>query len=425
MRGLKDTPEFLKHEDYVKNIEESSRWKVILSDTRTRQHWLADGASTILHLCRAYISGKYTEADLQNVVGDIWSPTSSPGPRTSVKILLSESNRALRLYISNLKSEGKSPMPNAQQGQLQLQSDEQPLTREWFLFQDQAHLFYHWLEQIHDRMMLARRSDDIDLLGLFEGPRSIGFELRDLLVGNSDLEPYTLKLCDNAKAWLPYAKSVDAIHIQGSKLGDLLRPSQTLCNSSGFCDRETVAPQGKDFLMAPLSVLREGIDRFEHTGECAQLGKGIYWKISSEIFSTCQCRKSKPAGRCKAVVKKFHPKPLKDLRSQKSADDLPVIFQSHPHAAIIVGSETRTLTSWLVSSSKSERMTGGGHKNEEESRAVTAMLDFPTADSGYVSQILSASSSGGRAPSMDTRSPPTKRKTRIEDFFKRSDKPTQ
>jgi ABC-type ATPase involved in cell division len=52
-RGIKDTPEFLQIEDYTKNIDEAMQWKVILSDTETQQHWLADGASVILHLCRA------------------------------------------------------------------------------------------------------------------------------------------------------------------------------------------------------------------------------------------------------------------------------------------------------------------------------------------------------------------------------------
>lgn len=301
MRGLKDTPECLDTEDYVKNIEESAQWKVILSDTCTLQHWLADGASVILYLCRAYLTGKFTRAELRDVAKDVWSPASHPGPESSVKTLLSDSNRALRLYTSKLKGEEKSSMTDNQTDSPQSPPNETTLTKEWFLFEYQAQRFYHWLEQIHDRMSLARRSGDIDLLGGFEGPRSIGFELKDLLSSTSDLEPYTTKLCDGAKTWLPYAKSVNAIHLHSSNLGELLGPSVAPCGRPG-CGHESAAPQGKNCLMAPFPVLKEGIERFEHTDVCAQLAHGIYWSDISVTFSPCRCQHSKSSGRCKAII---------------------------------------------------------------------------------------------------------------------------
>lgn len=47
-------------DDYRTRIDKASRWNVIFSDVETRLHWLSDGASAILHFCRAYLSLELT-----------------------------------------------------------------------------------------------------------------------------------------------------------------------------------------------------------------------------------------------------------------------------------------------------------------------------------------------------------------------------
>ncbi|KAF2764695.1 hypothetical protein EJ03DRAFT_262861, partial [Teratosphaeria nubilosa] len=54
-RGRKDTPEYLQPGKYPQMIDHAMRWKVLLSDTRFRRHWLIDGASALLHLIRAWL----------------------------------------------------------------------------------------------------------------------------------------------------------------------------------------------------------------------------------------------------------------------------------------------------------------------------------------------------------------------------------
>lgn len=181
--------------------------------------------------------------------------------------------------------------------------EELVFSNQWFLFEHQATLFYHWLEQIHDRIVLARTSSDIDLSWL--GSKSIGFEFRDLLSGRRNLEPRSIELSDGANVWLPYARSVDAIHLHASKLGSLLRSMTTKCQQQARCGEENAALAGEDYLMAPLSVHRKDIDRLEHAAACAQLAKDMYWKISDEMFSPCQCKHSGASGRCKAMIRKL------------------------------------------------------------------------------------------------------------------------
>lgn len=427
MRGLKDTPEFLKLDDYVQSIEQAAQWKVVLSDVSSRQHWLADGASVILHLCRAYLSGKYTKLNLKDSTTLERSDKPS-GPAASFDVLTRTQNRAAPLYPGSVKGESKLAMAQG--------SDVAPeqllFSNQWFLFEHQATLFYHWLEQIHDRIVLARTSSDIDLSWL--GSKSIGFEFRDLLSGRRNLEPRSIELSDGAKVWLPYARSVDAIHLHASNLGSLLRPMTTKCQQQARCGQENAAPAGEDYLMAPLSVLREDIDRLEHTATCAQLAKDMYWKISDEMFSPCQCKHSGASARCKAIIRKLHSKP-----SDSATADLPTIFQTHPNAAIIIGNETQTLKQYFPTRPKPKRKhSGDDQRGEQQGNSTPGLL---SADSGYISRVVSRSSNGGQASNMKARTPsdgdttvagaakepaqqPSKRR-KLEDFFKRKSRPAQ
>jgi hypothetical protein len=61
-RGKEDVPECLRFDDYKRNMNEATTFKVtsVLSDFETQQHWLADSASVILHLFRTWLTGRRT-----------------------------------------------------------------------------------------------------------------------------------------------------------------------------------------------------------------------------------------------------------------------------------------------------------------------------------------------------------------------------
>lgn len=383
MRGIKDTPEYLKTEDYVRNIDAATRWKVVLSDVTTQQHWLADGASVIMHMCRAWLSGAHTRLAPKGVAENLCLSPSAASPVASFETLTLDQNRALQLYTANIKSESKVSVPGQDLGLL---SEERTLTKEWFLFQHQAQFFYHWLEQIHDRMVHARHSTDIDLTGLLgRGTQSVGFEFKELLSSETHLHPRTLELEDGARAWLPYIRSIDAIQIHGSRLGALIRPYPLKHQKSTPCHREMSAPLGKDYLMAPLSVIKEGLERLEHTDACVQLAEGVYWSDIDDSFSVCTCQRPKSTGKCKAIIRNLRTSSLspKKSRSRITTDDLPEIFEKNPAAAVIIGCEPQTLITRLK-----PHLPGAVMRKRKGDRDRDAELELP------VSQELSASDSG-------------------------------
>jgi hypothetical protein len=337
MRGTKDTPEHLKTEDYVRNMDAATRLKVVLSDFETRQHWLADGASVVLHFCRAWLSKTHTRYAPEGIGEQVRCAQSAAGPLASFDTLVSPKNRALQLYMSDIKRKSKASSPESNTIS---STDEFTIEQEWFLLQHQAQYYYHWLEQIHDRMSHIRHSANVDLVR--PGNKVIGFEFKDLLRGDSPVESYTFELARGAEAWLPYVRGIDAVHIHGANLGQLVRPKAVQNDQPNRCGQSLAAQRGMDFLIAPLSVLKEGIERFKHTDTCAQLAHEVYWYNVDRALQRCHCQRVHSSGRCKALVRKLRDKCPANHYSEASAR-IPSIFEEYPTGAIILGYEPQRL----------------------------------------------------------------------------------
>ena len=330
-RGNKDKPEWLKTENYVKNVDDATRFKVILSDSDTEQHWLADGCSVILHLTRAWLSGNHTRNAPKGIV--IESATTAVGPDGSYGTLMSDENRKLPLYIDKHTCKGKESVPvKGSQS-----PPEKPVSESaYFLLEDQAQYYYHWLEQIRDRMVLARHSPEIDLIR--QGNTVVGFEFIDLL-REKRVEPCTMQLGNGARAWRQYAEDWDAINIIGAGFGELLRPNTVQGTSANGCGRDLAAPLGRDYLMAPLCVLREGIDRFRHTRDCAQLSRGLYWSDTEKCFGSCPCLNSRPRRKCQSHINNLQ-SGFTTRPKQNQSTRLPDVFRDRASGAIIIGSHS-------------------------------------------------------------------------------------
>jgi hypothetical protein len=370
-RGNKDKPEMLRTENYVKNVEEAARFKVILSDSDTKQHWLADGCSVILHLTRAWLSGRYARNAPEGIV--IESATTAAGPSRSYATLASGKNRQIPLYIDKYTCEGKESVPaeGSQDSQPTVPAPEEPTSKHaYFLLEDQAQYYYHWLEQILDRMDRVRKAPEIDLIR--QGNNVVGFEFVDLL-RESTVMPHTLHLDNGARAWHEYAENWNAINIIGAGFGELLRPTPIQDANAGGCGRDLAAPRGRDYLMAPLCVLKEGIDRFRHTRDCAQLSHGQYWFDAERCFGNCPCRSSRSHRKCQSHIN--HLQSTFTAKSQQNLSTrLPDVFSDRANGAIIIGTH---LIAKLLPSTAGQKRPLPDHLDPSSPKRLPS-------DSGYI-----------------------------------------
>jgi hypothetical protein len=362
-------------------MDAAVRMEVILSDSATRQHWLADGASVILHICRAWLSQPHPGYAPGDVADKLWSSQDAGAPSKSLAVLTSIENRELELYVSQVK---RVSIPSKSGISLEF-----AVERQWYLFQDLAHRYFKWIEQIRDRASKSRHSADFDLVR--QGNKIIGFEFMDLLRSDSRIEPCVLELGAGAAAWLPYARSTDTVHIFGSGFGELVRPILTTGDSHYRCGQQSAAPRDGDYLIAPLSVMKETIERFRHTSTCVQLSHGLHWWNVDEAFRDCECQRLRPSGRCTSLVKRLHGVRPGESGTQTSSR-LPMIFARCPTAAIIMGYEPQLLVKYPLAAESSvsasvDRGARQQHGTTKDSRQNKRLA----SDSGYASNVGNSS----------------------------------
>jgi hypothetical protein len=370
-------------------MDAAVRMEVILSDSATRQHWLADGASVILHICRAWLSQPHPGYAPGDVADKLWSSQDAGAPSKSLAVLTSIENRELELYVSQVK---RVSIPSKSGISLEF-----AVERQWYLFQDLAHRYFKWIEQIRDRASKSRHSADFDLVR--QGNKIIGFEFMDLLRSDSRIEPCVLELGAGAAAWLPYARSTDTVHIFGSGFGELVRPILTTGDSHYRCGQQSAAPRDGDYLIAPLSVMKETIERFRHTSTCVQLSHGLHWWNVDEAFRDCECQRLRPSGRCTSLVKRLHGVRPGESGTQTSSR-LPMIFARCPTAAIIMGYEPQLLVKYPLAAESSvsasvDRGARQQHGTTKDSRQNKRLA----SDSGYASNVGNSSHDSSEEPS--------------------------
>jgi hypothetical protein len=380
-RGIKDAPEYLASDDYVQDIDAASRMGVVLSDTMTRQHWLADGASAVLHLCWAWLLKPHPGYDPTASSIKLWSPESSGSPANSLATLTSIDNRELELYVSQSKRTSKPSIGG--------RDEETVIERQWFLLQDLAHRYSKWIEQIHDRANKSRHSADVDLTR--QGNRVIGFEFLDLLRGTGRVEPCVLELGAGAEPWLRYTRNTDAVHILGSGFGQLIRPGVAINELPVQCGQQSAVLPYADYLIAPLSVLGGNMERLQHTSTCAQLARGLYWWNSDEAFQKCQCQRAKASARCTSLVRKLHGKCFEE-QGTRARTCLPKVFERFPTGAITMGYEPQLLaktaptTDSVLPKSRDDSVRPG----IGVSKSARSQKRSPS-DSGYASNVGNSS----------------------------------
>jgi hypothetical protein len=234
----------------------------------------------------------------------------------------------------------------------------------------------------------VRKAPEIDLVR--QGNNVVGFEFVDLL-RQSTVMPHTLHLDNGARAWHEYAENWNAINIIGAGFGELLRPTPIQDANAGGCGRDLAAPRGRDYLMAPLCVLKEGIDRFRHTRDCAQVSHRLYWSDTERCFGSCPCRDSRSHRKCQSHINNLQ-RILTTKSRQNLSTRLPDVFSDRANGAIIIG--THLVAKLLPPTAGRKRAlpaenTLGHHSDQPSPKRLPS-------DSGYVTNTDSNAPRGSQ-----------------------------
>lgn len=275
--GKKDKPEFLRAPAYRSQIHNARNMYVILYDTGTRQGWLVDGASALLHIVRSQVvSPPYGEDPCLFDIKQFHHADPHGGPDSAKHALLDPHNLALPIFeetesISRELTQPSSPSPPHEELHTKIKR---------YTFKDLVQQTWHLLEHMHDRQTLSRTTTTTTALkSPVAQPRLEGFDLTDLTRSTRTLHPRTTPLKSNGPTWLPLATALNALTLFARGYGNPLRPNPA-GGTTTLCELWQALPPAHEYLAAPLSLLREICQKMgsvdgEEGG--VELAEGVYW----------------------------------------------------------------------------------------------------------------------------------------------------
>lgn len=323
--GKKDTPEHFENKPYWyynQAMDNASRWPVVLSDVTTRQHWLVDGATTILQICQATLCSediRYTK----KIVGDTLLRYSSGNgsPADSYGVLIDLGNRAERVDGSGRVTALDSPSVDL-------------LHRGVPTFENIATAAYFRLEQLLDARHPAQSRENINIR--FKQREFEGFEFNDLVEGQHRAEPKAISLYEEATEWYRFTKKIGTINLFGAGFGPLIMPMAAIDQvPAGGRGTHQMAVGSDHLLGTTLAVLKNTVRNIKgHSKRLIKLAPGCYWTDPESCLSPCRCGLT-PARHCPRLISKL-------TRTDPGSRDVErwrthPVFESHARAGVIFG----------------------------------------------------------------------------------------
>ena len=344
----------------------ASQWGVILADTAERRSWLVDGASTVLHLCRASLSKALVPWAPVGKAEQITSSKSPPGPDGSYETLTDPKNRQLLLRVQSTKYERRRT--TTETGDLMGQIE---ATESWQSFEDLAREMYHFLEQIHDRTK-KRDPSTIDLQ--IKSQVLVGFDFKDLLLETGHIAPRSLELRTGSERWLDMAVKLKTVNLFGSHFGELILRQCSERYQAPLCGLQAGMPTGRDYLAVSLAVLQKITGKHhKHHLNAVHIADCAYWTDPLSYFGRCECGRA-PSHRCSALITKLSSR----SKDNASCVETHPVFARYPNGAVIFGYEAEKLTK----GHGRKRKACSPHRNEKKPRSQVSDSGVDVGSSG-------------------------------------------
>ena len=378
----------------------ASKWNVLFSDTDARRHWLLDGATALILLCKASLCLPTTDGDISQMR---WHSISPFSPQTSYEMLTYHDNEKL------LGADSSEPMKSEEVAQAL--SPAIPVTTD----------LWNILQLMHDNSQAPKSPETIEIQ--LKSRAHYGYEFNELIEGESIFKPHVIYLHDSAKDWYRLTQTIGTINIFGSGLGDLIRPSVDARPHCRPCVLQTGLPWHEDYLATPMSVLQNIVRKNHgHTKRSVRLAKNLYWTDPEKSFCYCPCHDSTTL-RCTAVIAKLaneaKPYPSECTTKQHS------IFDQYPNGAVILGYRSEKLCKRRMDMSDVPKSPPLQHVQSADggialnSRTSSTAQESSSNGTATVSSNLEPISSPSSNPSTNTSSTPSSRRKILLSLFQK------
>jgi hypothetical protein len=289
--GKKDIPDALHDMRPPKErITSALDWTVLFYDIKTRQAWLLDGPSALLHICRAWLESEPADSLLKESPVDPISvfkhAKTQGGMSEAIRILLDDENRAIELYRTKVKSTVESSMEYfTQQRKL-----ENKTSASWHTWGDVVESRVLALEHLHDHEVVQKSTRTANVRVSSGQRRMEGYDFREIMKLKPTTQKWEAEFMSSFGGWIDFAEAYNAIPIFGKGFGDLLRPTRSNASGHQFCLQNTPLPKDKDYLAVSMEVLHRLTEQhLTDRAHCVKLGHSTYWLNPEAAFAPCTC----------------------------------------------------------------------------------------------------------------------------------------
>jgi hypothetical protein len=313
LRGNRDKPEYVQQSAYSMQIENARNINVLFYDVAARRGWLVDGASALLHLVRTQVvQGPYGGAgslfnNLSFNPSKFNHPRIDGGPNAAADSLRNDRNMkhaVLREFDSYADETIAAPLPKEAPtagedlGNYSKNSTGSGTPRagegrkeiyKTTCLRELVSQTWSTLEQIHDRQIEVATTHNTKQFQPPFGKKLEGYEFMGIVSGKHVLTRRDVNLTSNGAAWIDLTRRINAITLFGQNFGDIYKPSED--TERGLCKSWRTVPRGHDYLVAPVSLLKEIKQRSWEEGDVdlrsPEIAKGVFHSSSNNLFDTC------------------------------------------------------------------------------------------------------------------------------------------
>jgi hypothetical protein len=403
--GHKDVAPALKSSEaqvYELQIDAASKMTVLFYSTEDRRAWLLDGASALVHLARVWLASTSAVRLSMEKIEGLQYIRGHGGGSSAVAVLMA--NKDFKIFEdSEVKHEATTPDSPSDAGNSAADSGylsgisrtssnttsegSTKRTTTWWTYKALIVELWRNLEAMKDKLdKLKMQGPEVSFRMPSTGEILTGWDTVDFLSPRRPLQARFVGLKSESRRWIKFTKEISAIPLMAQGFGDLIAPSTELhvCKSMQFLPKE------RDLLAVPLSVLLLTAKRYlrwenENSRECVRISDSTFMYGFHPVAKDCRCASGIL---CKAVSD-LGSRAKREPDTQLSRYEQ-TLFDSYPHAAVVLGSPANFLGRIL----QSENSRGRGPKStmSRDGLQLTVPTTEARATAGFQAEEEEASS---------------------------------
>ncbi|KAH6648607.1 hypothetical protein BKA67DRAFT_661569 [Truncatella angustata] len=279
--GNREKPVHISRFGYFTKLQWISSKYFLFWDEEQKRGWLANGASTLLHLLRASLVHSKRKFRSAFLIGphDLLDAENPTLPGSAIEVLINPKNRELKLYVekSNVFDEetieGSTPSVVSKRHTT------------YYRMEDRVDHIYNCLEKLIEHQIDVERRSGLQF-NLLPRRQLEGWDFKDLVADGDPFLPRVATLKTIGKGWVDFKRSINAVTLFGCNFGELIQPKQAALN----CLHWNSLPCEKYYLAACTADLIEIMEtRGNLHSNPRRLCRDVIWHMKQSAFGQCPC----------------------------------------------------------------------------------------------------------------------------------------